>query len=66
MNKEFLKAALDELVSNMNTAMALAISGEPLLANDHLILADYAIHRLHTHLGYEHPKLILAVNVTYD
>lgn len=66
MNKDFIKLELDELVNQFNSAMALAISGEPLLANDCLFLVDYQIHKIHTHLGFVHPQLIEAKNVTYD
>ncbi len=66
MNRHFIKAELDELVHQFNTAMALAISGLPEEANERLILVDYQIHKIHMHIGFVHPKLIEAKNVTYE
>ena len=66
MNALFIKLELDELVNQFNAAMALAIAGQPLLANDCLFLVDDQIYKIHTHLGFIHPKLTEAKNVTYD
>jgi hypothetical protein len=65
MNNALMKQLIDELVGHFNAAMALAISGEPLLANESLHEVDYVIYRTYAMLGYDHPALIEAKRHDY-
>jgi hypothetical protein len=65
MNKILLKQLTDDLVGHFNAAMALAISGQPVLADEYLHEVDYVIYSIYAVLGYDHPALVEVIKHDY-